>query len=184
MTNEADTRGGLSRRRLLHAGLGLGLGAGALAVIGAVLDFLWMRDTEERFGGVINVGPAPGYPPGSKTLVHRGRFWLVSLTEAEGGPGLLALRNKCTHLGCEVPWNADLEFPDPATGITQKGWFRCPCHDATFDAAGVRVYGPSPRGMDRMKLEIVGPYRDVKVDTGRIIKATPDNAKFAVKTDV
>ena len=36
----------------------------------------------------------------------------------------------------------------------RPGWFRNPCHGETYDMAGQRVFGPSPRDLDRLALEI------------------------------
>lgn len=44
----------------------------------------------------------------------------------------------CPHLGCSVSW--------------QKGQdeFVCPCHGGRFSPDGKHVFGPPPRGMDRL----------------------------------
>ncbi len=47
-------------------------------------------------------------------------------------------------------------------GIT--GLFRNPCHGELFDMAGDRVFGPSPRGLDRFAIEVVNA--NVVVDLG------------------
>jgi cytochrome b6-f complex iron-sulfur subunit len=108
---------------------------------------------------------------------------VVNLTEEQGGPGLLALWQKCPHLGCTVPWKEKFIWPDPETGDDTKGWFRCPCHGSTFTHAGARVFGPSPRSMDTMKLT-VDDRGNVNVDTGDITNGgtnLTDNASRAVK---
>jgi Rieske Fe-S protein len=56
------------------------------------------------------------------------------------------LSNKCTHLGCNVNWNAD------------KQEYVCPCHDAQFDINGKVLGGPPPRPLnaysgDQLKIE-------------------------------
>src|SRR6202042_3264795 len=56
--------------------------------------------------------------------------------------GLVVLYQRCTHLGCRVPWCAS------------SRWFECPCHDAKFDRIGEQRAGPAPRGMDLMKASI------------------------------
>jgi cytochrome b6-f complex iron-sulfur subunit len=131
------------------------------------------------FGGVISAGAVEEFAPGTKTEVPAGRFWIVNLTEQQGGPGFLALWWKCPHLGCTVPWRNDFNFVDPGTGAEKRGWFRCPCHGSTYNDAGVRVYGPAPRSMDRFELTIANGR--ISVNTGKATKGTSDNAKFAVK---
>ena len=73
-----------------------------------------------------------------------GKFWMVSLTEEHGGPGYLALWQKCPHLGCTVPW----------VGKEQK--FICPCHLGMFSAHGTLLGGPPPRNMDRLESKVEG----------------------------
>ena len=100
----------------------------------------------------------------------------------QGGPGYLALSDKCSHLGCDLGWRDDFEFTDYRTGAQARGWFRCPCHDATFNEVGVLVFGPAPRSMDRYDLEL-GPGRSIIVNTGRRRPGTEDNAKHIVRDD-
>jgi cytochrome b6-f complex iron-sulfur subunit len=168
----------ISRRGLLRITFWSGLGAGLLAFAGTLVDFLYPRGIT-GFGSVVAAGAAADYPPGSKTQNFEGHFWLVNLTEDQGGPGFLALWWKCPHLGCTVPWRDNFTFVDPGTGAAKQGWFRCPCHGSTYTDAGVRVFGPAPRSMDHMELTIEGG--NISVDTGTITKGTEDNASFAVQ---
>ncbi|HWO73311.1 MAG TPA: Rieske 2Fe-2S domain-containing protein [Dehalococcoidia bacterium] len=168
----------ISRRNLLRATFWVGLGAGLLAAVASIIDFMYPRGIV-GFGGVINAGSVDRYPPGTKTQVPAGRFWLVHLTAEQGGPGILALWWKCPHLGCTVPWRPTFTFTDPGTGEAKQGWFRCPCHGSTYNDAGVRVFGPAPRSMDHMEVTIENGQ--ISVNTGKITKGTPDNAQFAVK---
>ena len=50
----------------------------------------------------------------------------------------------CPHLGCAVDFNAD------------TGEYQCPCHTSAFAADGQTLYGPSPRGLDELVVEIRG----------------------------
>jgi cytochrome b6-f complex iron-sulfur subunit len=169
----------VSRRRVLQVGFWASLG-GLVAGLGAVLvDNIYPRGVA-GFGGTVDAGDVSQYPPGTKTEVPAGRFWLVNLTEDQGGPGMLALWRKCPHLGCTVPWRPTFVFPDPQTGAPKAGWFRCPCHGSTYTDAGVRVFGPAPRSMDTMALSISGGK--ITVDTGNITPGGPNNAERAVRT--
>lgn len=47
------------------------------------------------------------------------------------------------HSGCPVTWEADRELDGRA------GWFIAGCTGSIFDRDGVRVFGPSPRDLDR-----------------------------------
>ncbi len=170
----------VSRRSLIQITFWAGLGSGLLAIAAAMVDFLYPRGII-GFGGVVTAGTIEQFPPGTKTAVAAGKFWLVSLTEEQGGPGYLALWWKCPHLGCTVPWRDGFSWPDPVTKQNTRGWFRCPCHGSTYNHAGVRVFGPAPRSMDRMEVTIDPATGRVDVNTGSISKGAPDNANFAVQ---
>lgn len=170
-------RSGLSRRNFILASFFGGLGLATAASLGALWNMLYPRKLA-GFGGtfVVNADqvPKPGDPP---LRVIEGKFWLVNLKEGEGtfgdfgqpGPGgLLALYQKCPHLGCAVPWRGDYEFGG------EKGWFLCPCHGSTYTKAGIRVAGPAPRPMDTMEVTVDDQGRAI-VNTGRIRLGGADN---------
>jgi Rieske Fe-S protein len=60
----------------------------------------------------------------------------------DGSDRVHALSATCTHLGCQVRWEAD----------TKK--FRCPCHGGTYDAEGRVLGGPPPRPLDRVEARV------------------------------
>ena len=160
------------RRTLLVGGFWVAM-AGLLAAIagGLGLDFLWPKKII-GFGTAVNVGavnvPKAGADP---VRVVEGRFWLVNIPAgtAESPGGLLALYQKCPHLGCTVPWRPDFVFG----GV--KGWFRCPCHGSTYTKeGGVLVAGPAPHSMDTMAIT-VNPNGDLTVATGQIKAGGQDN---------
>lgn len=167
----------ISRRSVLRLGFWAGLGAAVAGTLGITLDLVYPRGVT-GFGGEVVAGPVEDFPPGSKTQITVGRFWLVHLTEQQGTPGLLALWWKCPHLGCTVPWLGGFVWPDPDTGADKRGWFRCPCHGSTFTEAGLLVYGPSSRAMDTMNVRIEDGT--VIVDTGVITDGGPDNPSRTV----
>jgi len=170
----------ISRRGILRLTFWIGLGAGVAALAGVLVDMLYPRGIT-GFGGIISVGTTDQFAPGSKTSVQSGKLWLVNLTAEQGGPGILALYWKCPHLGCTVPWRDTFVFVDPTTNQEKKGWFRCPCHGSTYNDAGVRVFGPAPRSMDHMDVQIDPASKRISINTGKITKGSPDNPKFAVK---
>ena len=132
---------GLSRRSLLLGTLSVGGGGALVAAIGAVLDFLTPRGIEGP-GGMVRAGNVGSYPPGTKTFFAEGKFWLVSLTEEQGGPGILALEAKCTHIGCTLPWRETFSFYDAATGVPREGWSDA---HATAQPSTMPVSGSSGR---------------------------------------
>jgi cytochrome b6-f complex iron-sulfur subunit len=162
----------VTRRGLLRITFWTGFGAGLLALAASMIDYLYPRNVK-GFGSVVDAGAVADFAPGSKTRNSEGHFWLVNLTAEQGGPGFLALWWKCPHLGCTVPWRDEFVFEG------KSGWFRCPCHGSTYNDAGVRVFGPAPRSMDRMELSIAGGR--ISVDSGSVEKGTTDNPKFAVQ---
>lgn len=147
------------RRRLLHAAFWAGLGAGTAGGIAALGRFLLSAQQTPPSGFVVvETGslPLPGADP---RFVPEAHCYLVNLlpeervhaypafgpVAAEVGPGLAVLSHRCTHLGCHLPWRPDFAFEG------ERGWFLCPCHDATFTKAGQRVFGPAPRDMDQVE---------------------------------
>jgi len=167
----------VQRRTFLVGGFWTAM-AGLLAAIGGGLglDFLWPKKVT-GFGTAVDVSavkiPAPGADP---IRVVEGRFWLVNIPagEAESPGGLLALYQKCPHLGCTVPWRPEFDFG----GV--KGWFRCPCHGSTYTKeGGVLVAGPAPHSMDTMDIT-VKPTGDITVQSGKITKGGQDNPQRVV----
>lgn len=137
-------------------------GALAAAATGALaLSFFAPKVVEGKFGGVFDLGPADAFPVGSVTPITNGRFYLVR--GADGG--FLALYQKCTHLGCAVPWNPE------------KGQFICPCHASAFEMDGALINPPAPRPLDRFPVSIVDGQ--ISVDTGtRIERDTPATSDY------
>ena len=66
--------------------------------------------------------------------------------------GVVALYQKCVHLGCKVPWCASSQ------------WFECPCHGSQYNRVGEKKGGPAPRGLDRFAVTVDGGF--IVVDSG------------------
>lgn len=172
------------RRSLIRAGFFTGLGLAALTAVGGAVDYVWPRRVH-GFGAPVAAGSIDDLPPpGTPRAVLEGQFWLVHLdpndrsdSGAGGASGLLALWRRCPHLGCSVPWNE--RGHTPPGDFTSKRWFQCPCHGSTYTIAGVRVYGPAPRGMDTMRISIDGQGL-ITVHTGDITPGGEDNPQRAV----
>lgn len=105
---------------------------------------------------------APHYIPEARAYVSAFPRNLAGAARADYPPetvpllasGIVVLYQRCTHLGCRVPF------------CTSSQWFECPCHDAKFDRVGEARAGPAPRGMDLMKASIQGGR--LVIDTGTI----------------
>ena len=94
-------------------------------------------------------------------------------TPAAGG--LLALWWKCPHLGCTVPWRDQVHSEDP---LGRRGNFICPCHGSTYTKAGVRYFGPAPRSLDTMEIELT--KTGIVVQTGKRREGSEDNPRRAI----
>jgi cytochrome b6-f complex iron-sulfur subunit len=160
----------------LRNGVVAGLVAIAGSGIAAGVSFLGKPDAS-GFGYKIAVGAGDVPDPGGEPLkVNEGRFWLVNLLPGEGDPyeaggaagGLLALYERCPHLGARIHWQADFRFENVVGLDRFKGWFQCEVHGATFSKGSVRVFGPAPRSMDTFPLT-VDQHGNVFVDTRQAI---------------
>ena len=100
-----------------------------------------------------------------------GRFYLVEYNESDDteglyttkslvAGGLMALYQRCVHLGCRVPF------------CETSQWFECPCHGSKYNRVGEFRAGPAPRGLDRFPLEITDAGI-ITVDTGIIETGPP-----------
>jgi cytochrome b6-f complex iron-sulfur subunit len=145
--------GGMGRRRFLNRMwklLGLGL---AVEAAWTTYDILNPR-ASGAFGGVFPAGNVTAYPDGTVKYFQDGRMFVTS---SEGS--LVALYQKCPHLGCRVPF------------CDRSGRFECPCHGSIYNIRGEYIQGPAPRGMDRFGLQI--QKGQVLVDTGTVVEGPP-----------
>ncbi|MDJ0497971.1 MAG: Rieske 2Fe-2S domain-containing protein [Acidimicrobiia bacterium] len=181
---------GVTRRMFLNrAALGL-FGFGFLGSLGiAMLAFMWPK-LKGGFGSKINAGPlaalrsqvVPGDGSIKPLFFPEAQAWLVPMEQsllpgssfeglpvvagADGGEtGLMALWQKCVHLGCRVPECA-----------SSQG-FECPCHGSKYNFHGEYDSGPAPRNLDRFALE-EDSQGNLIIDTGSVVE-TP---RAVVKT--
>jgi cytochrome b6-f complex iron-sulfur subunit len=166
---------GVTRRQFFNRsivglfGLGLsGFGAASLA-------FLY-TESKGGFGSKIRIGKIEDImakiDEGSGFAYYpEGRLWITpypseALEKARAvypqpvlnamEAGVVALYQKCPHLGCRVP-----------SCVTSQ-WFECPCHGSQYNHVGEKKGGPAPRGMDRFGTEVSGDV--LTVDTGNVIQ--------------
>jgi cytochrome b6-f complex iron-sulfur subunit len=151
MAEEADTAKSTRRDFLNILWLGLG-GAVTLEMGGLTLAYVQPRLAEGEFGSIISVGMVGEFPPGSVTHIPNGRFYLSRLQDG----GFLAIYQRCTHLGCNVPWDQ------------VQGKFVCPCHNSQFTVDGEVLNPPAPRPLDLFAITIEDGM--IKVDTGHLIE--------------
>ncbi len=135
--------------KLTWAALG---GLVAIEIGGLALAYMQPRLAEGEFGGQIVAGQVDDFPPGSVSHIPNGRFYLARLPDG----GFLALYQRCTHLGCNVPWDQT------------QGAFICPCHNSQFTQEGELINPPAPRPLDIFPISIQDGQ--VIVDTGQPIQ--------------
>ncbi len=153
-----------------------------LAFFGALAKFVWPLNVK-GFGGRFTVTPDRLPEKGADPVkIVEAKAWIANLEPDEGTAGiavggapggLLALYQKCVHLGCTVPWLPDFDFQG------EKGWFRCPCHQSTYTKAGIRVFGPAPRHLDTFEIEFDAAGR-LTINTGKITLGAEDNPSRAI----
>ncbi|MEJ2304081.1 MAG: Rieske 2Fe-2S domain-containing protein [Anaerolineales bacterium] len=151
MAKVADTAKPTRRDFLNILWLGLG-GAVTLEMGGLTLAYVQPRLAEGEFGSIISVGMVDEFPPGSVTHIPNGHFYLSRLQDG----GFLAIYQRCTHLGCNVPWDQ------------VQGKFVCPCHNSQFTVDGEVLNPPAPRPLDLFAITIEDGM--IKVDTGHLIE--------------
>lgn len=163
---------GVSRRQFFNRATVslMSVGLGTFAAAGFVA-FLWPTGSS-GFGGKVRVGKLDEIVQGIRSAngfyyVSEARTWITAYppdalpkAKAVYSPallpgmeaGLVALYQKCPHLGCRVPQCASSQ------------WFECPCHGSQYNRVGEKKAGPAPRGMDHWPI-IVSDSGDVVVDT-------------------
>lgn len=164
---------GVSRRQFFNRAITVTFGS-FLALMGLnSLAFFWPKLTG-GFGSDVDAGAVEDLtaqtvnPDGTirPVFIPEARAYVVPAPETlsaqfEGkevaAAGLMALFQRCVHLGCRVPWCA-----------TSIG-FECPCHGSKYNSAGEYFAGPAPRNLDRFVVEIRNGDRFV-IRTGTIIQ--------------
>jgi cytochrome b6-f complex iron-sulfur subunit len=154
------------------------MGISLAAFGGASLAFLWPQSSG-GFGSKIRVGDVEEVKQQIRDAngflyVPEGRMWITeypaaALDKARAvyspgelagmEAGVIALYQKCVHLGCRVP------------ECETSQWFECPCHGSQYNQVGEKKGGPAPRGLDRFSMSVDGGV--LTVDTGVIIQGPP-----------
>jgi cytochrome b6-f complex iron-sulfur subunit len=154
----------ISRRQLLRGTLLGGIAAGVAGVVAGIANYLYPRISPEKDYVRISARRIP--EPGGEPILNRHLgFYVVNLSPEDNernlkkpGEGLLALSTVCPHQGraeCPVRWSPDRTWNSPFGG-TEVGVFECPCHGSIYTKAGVRMFGPTPRSLDTLRIEAAG----------------------------
>lgn len=160
----------VSRRAFFRKLMLTGFGVAMLDFAAASLAFLWPL-TRGGFGGKVTLAASADEVKAQIQQTKKpfyfapGRFYLVPydtskkdnqyVKDGTAAGGLLALYQRCVHLGCRVPF------------CETSQWFECPCHGSKYNGAGEYKLGPAPRGLDRMVVTVEDGL--ITVDTGNII---------------
>jgi cytochrome b6-f complex iron-sulfur subunit len=162
----------VSRRDFFRNGMLVSLGIFTAQFGGASLAFLW-PNLKGGFGSVIEL---PDSLDSIKSQIQQarepfyygqGRFYMINYTGTGAdslyagitAEGVMAIYQKCAHLGCRVPF------------CQQSQWFECPCHGSKYNGAGEWALGPAPTGLHRFRVTVEGST--VTVDTSAIITGPP-----------
>ncbi len=181
----------MTRRQFFNRAI-LGLFGGAFmgGLTISFLAFLWPK-LSGGFGSPIAVGSVAdlrreiSLPDGSFSpkFVAAAQSWIVPYTGPTtdgtsfeglpviaGGEGgelpLMALWQKCVHLGCRVP------SCDSSQG------FECPCHGSKYNLHGEYEDGPAPRNLDHFGVE-VNERGELVVLTGEVFETARAKVKSA-----
>lgn len=167
----------ITRRQFFNRGIAAIFGI-FLAQFGiAALAFMWPKLRPGGFGGRIIAGNVDDLservflPDGrvQPLFVSAAQSYIVPFqgdatgTSFEGLPvvagGLMALWQRCVHLGCRVP------------ECQSSQGFECPCHGSRYNYHGEYEDGPAPRNLDRFVVS-VDDDRNLVVDTGQVIQTS------------
>jgi cytochrome b6-f complex iron-sulfur subunit len=151
MTSDTKTPPRISRRGFLGVLWGATLAGLLVQAGGALYQFFQPRVTAGSFGSKVNAGNVNEFKPGKVSYVRQGHFYISRLDDGS----MLAMWQRCTHLGCTVPW------------VPAEGQFHCPCHGSLYNAKGEVIGGPAPRPLDLFPIEVVNGA--LMVDTGKVI---------------
>jgi cytochrome b6-f complex iron-sulfur subunit len=152
---------GVARRQFLNRSIIGSFTLGLAGFGGSLLAFLWPPFIT-GFGAPLNMGKVTDIVQSIRDnggFLYRpeGRAWITeypagaiekarsvySSGELSGmEAGVVALFQKCPHLGCRVP------------SCATSQWFECPCHGSKYNRVGEKRGGPAPRGMDRFAMEV------------------------------
>ena len=182
---------GVTRRKFLNRALYLVFGLFLAQFALGALAYVWPK-LKGGFGTPINVGNVAELKAALTdggtvvpTFVPAAQAWLVPFemsklpgSSYEGVPfvvaggesdgvGVMALWQRCVHLGCRVP-----------DCVPSQG-FECPCHGSRYNIHGEYNSGPAPRNMDRFGLT-VNDAGDLIIATGTVVQ-TPRSKELTAE---
>ena len=171
----SEEEAGITRRQFLTKALRISFGAFAGIQAIAWLGFFWPK-VSGGFGSKVDAGPIediksqifqadgsviPAFIPAARAYVLPLDAAAAANSQFSTGStiteGLVAVYQRCVHLGCRVPW------------CNSSQGFECPCHGSKYNMVGEYFAGPAPRNLDRFNVANVNGR--LVIDTGTIIES-------------
>ena len=171
----SEEEAGVTRRQFLTKALRISFGAFAGIQAISWLGFLWPK-VSGGFGSKIDAGSIeeikdqlfqadgsviPAFIPSARAYVLPLDQSAAANSQFSSGStvadGLVAVYQRCVHLGCRVPW------------CNSSQGFECPCHGSKYNMIGEYFAGPAPRNLDRFNVSNVNGR--FIIDTGIIIES-------------
>ena len=171
----SEEEAGVTRRQFLTKALRISFGAFAGIQAISWLGFLWPK-VSGGFGSKIDAGSIeeikdqlfqadgsviPAFIPSARAYVLPLDQTAAANSQFSSGStvadGLVAVYQRCVHLGCRVPW------------CNSSQGFECPCHGSKYNMVGEYFAGPAPRNLDRFNVSNVNGR--FIIDTGTIIES-------------
>ena len=172
----SEEEAGITRRQFLTKALRVSFGAFAGIQAISWLGFMWPQ-VSGGFGSKVDAGKVedlkkqivqgdgsviPAFIPEARAYVLPFDSSQVSGSQFSDGAtiadGLVAIYQRCVHLGCRVPW------------CNSSQGFECPCHGSKYNLVGEYYAGPAPRNLDRFGVSVNAAGKFI-IDTGTIIES-------------
>lgn len=164
---------GVTRRQFFNRSLAA-MSVAWMGIMGIeILAFLWPKisggfGSDVDAGAVADLAPemtdaagliTPAFIPDARAYVVPVSLEVSEQLADQGlvAGGLMALYQRCVHLGCRVPWCGDSQG------------FECPCHGSKYNSIGEYFAGPAPRNLDRFGVHVSEAGRLI-IQTGTIIE--------------
>ncbi|MGI9528458.1 MAG: ubiquinol-cytochrome c reductase iron-sulfur subunit [Acidimicrobiia bacterium] len=172
---------GVTRRKFFNRAIGAVFGLFMLQFALAGLAFFWPK-LKGGFGTAIKAGSVSSLKADSidgatvtPVFVPAAQSWVIPFPMSElpgssfedtpfvvaggesDGVGLMALWQRCVHLGCRVP------------SCESSQGFECPCHGSKYNLHGEYNSGPAPRNLDRFGVAVDAAGEFI-IDTGTVVQ--------------
>lgn len=165
--DHSDDPGFVTRTKFLTGVALVTGGVMTAAILVPVIGFAAADTLKPEEWRWVDVGPLSDFPDGEVTSIavsgpapeaDRRAF----IRNKEGA--LLAIWNRCAHLGCPVAYSAGGDV------------YSCPCHGGAYDSLGRVTAGPPPRPLDRFDIKVVKQGTTERLDPA----TAPDDSRVLI----